>query len=114
MAEHPSFTLAGLLPQCHAVAAGGTAGYIRTRSLPSLIAGVGLGACFGYAGYLLKNNKNYGTELALGSSVLLAGSMVPRVIKTSARAVVPVGLLATGSLATLYYQKKFREFRYGV
>lgn len=96
------------------VAAGGTAGYVRTRSLPSLIAGIGLGSAFGIAGYLLKTNQDYGAELALGSSVLLAGSAVPRVIKTGARAPVPLGLLATGSLATFYYQKKFREFRFGV
>ncbi|KAI2463444.1 transmembrane proteins 14C-domain-containing protein [Annulohypoxylon bovei var. microspora] len=108
MAEHPSFTLAGLL------AVGGTAGYIRTRSLPSIIAGLGLGASYAYSGYLLKNNKDYGAELALGNSVLLLGSAVPRVIKTKARAPVPLGLLVAGALATFYYQKKFREFRFGV
>jgi hypothetical protein len=32
------------------VAVGGTAGYIRTRSTPSLVAGLVLGASYGYAG----------------------------------------------------------------
>ncbi|KAK5098851.1 hypothetical protein LTS08_006229 [Lithohypha guttulata] len=105
MAQHPSFTLAGLR---------GTAGYLRTRSTPSLIAGLGLGASYAYAGYLIKENRDYGTELALGNSVVLFGSAVPRIIKTGGRAPVPLALGATGALATWYYQKKMREFRYGV
>ncbi|KAI1800988.1 transmembrane proteins 14C-domain-containing protein [Daldinia bambusicola] len=108
MAEHPSFTLAALL------AAGGTAGYVKTKSRPSLIAGLGLGVSYALSGYLIKENKDYGTELALGNSVLLLGSAVPRVVKTKARAPVPIGLLVAGALATFYYQKKFREFRFGV
>ncbi|KAJ9201655.1 hypothetical protein DTO166G4_4138 [Paecilomyces variotii] len=108
MAEHPSFTLAALLP------VGGVAGFLRTGSKPSLIAGLGLGASYAYAGYLIKQNKDYGTELALGNSILLLGSAIPRIIKTGAKAPIPLALGATGLLASFYYQKKVREFRFGV
>ncbi|KAH8599125.1 transmembrane proteins 14C-domain-containing protein [Bisporella sp. PMI_857] len=108
MAEHPSFTLAGLL------AVGGTIGYVKGRSVPSLVAGVGLGASYAYAGYLIKQNRDYGTELALGNSAVLLASAVPRIIKTRARAPVPLVLGTVGVLSTYYYQKKVREFRYGV
>lgn len=66
------------------------------------------------SGYLLKQNKDYGSELALANSVLLTGSAIPRIIKTGGRAPVPIALGVVGGLATYYYQKKFREFRYGV
>lgn len=65
-------------------------------------------------GYRIKENQDYGTELALGNSLALLGSAVPRIIKTGGRAPVPIALGATGALATYYYQKKVREFRYGV
>lgn len=65
-------------------------------------------------GYLIKENRDYGTELALGNSILLLGSAAPRIVKTGGRAPVPLALGATGALATWYYYKKFSEFRYGV
>ncbi|KAJ0418204.1 transmembrane proteins 14C-domain-containing protein [Aspergillus carlsbadensis] len=108
MAEHPSITLSALL------SAGGVAGYLKTRSRPSLIAGLGLGASYAFAGYLIKENKDYGTELALGNSLLLFGSGLARSIKTKWRAPVPLALAGAGFLASFYYQKKVREFRFGV
>jgi uncharacterized membrane protein (UPF0136 family) len=65
-------------------------------------------------GYRIKENQDYGTELALGNSIALLGSAIPRIMKTGGRAPVPIALGATGALATYYYQKKVREFRYGV
>lgn len=65
-------------------------------------------------GYLIKENKDYGTELALGNSVVLLVSGLMRTIKTRAKAPIPMALGATGLLASFYYQKKVREFRFGV
>ncbi|KAL2807719.1 transmembrane proteins 14C-domain-containing protein [Aspergillus granulosus] len=108
MAEHPSITLSALL------SAGGVAGYLKTGSKPSLIAGLGLGASYAFAGYLIKENKDYGTELALGNSLLLFGSGIARSIKTQWKAPIPLALAGAGFLASFYYQKKVREFRFGV
>jgi uncharacterized membrane protein (UPF0136 family) len=67
-----------------------------------------------WLGYLLKHNKDNGAELALGSSVVLLGAGTHRIIKSGGRSPLALGLGATGALATYYYQKKVREFRYGV
>jgi uncharacterized membrane protein (UPF0136 family) len=83
------------------------------RQLPGVGVRYGIRADIG-TGYRIKQNQDYGTELALGNSLLLMGSAVPRLIKTGGRAPVPIALGATGALATWYYQKKVREFRYGV
>ncbi|KAF5501916.1 TMEM14 protein-like protein [Colletotrichum aenigma] len=108
MAHHPSFTLAGLL------AVGGTAGFLKTQSKPSLIAGLGLGAAYACSGYLLKENKDYGAELALGNSIVLLGAGASRAIKTGGKAPIPLALTFAGAAATFYYQKKYREFKFGV
>lgn len=54
----------------------------RTRSVPSIVAGVTIGAIYGYAGLLLKDNKDWGVETALAASVLLGGSSIPRALRT--------------------------------
>ncbi|KAJ6088069.1 hypothetical protein N7499_004251 [Penicillium canescens] len=64
--------------------------------------------------YLIKENRDYETELALVDSVILLASAIPRIINTQAKSPVPIILGVTGSLATFYYQKKVLMFRFGV
>ncbi|KAJ3035074.1 hypothetical protein HDV00_004338 [Rhizophlyctis rosea] len=106
MSHHPAYTLAGL------TAVGGIIGYSRTRSTPSLIAGLSFGALYAVSGYLLKENKDYGVELASATSLLLLGAMGPRAART--RKPVPTLLSVVGLAGAGYYGKKWYEFNYGV
>ncbi|KAI9680034.1 MAG: hypothetical protein M1817_005050 [Caeruleum heppii] len=71
-------------------AGGGITGYIRTGSIPSIAAGVTVGALYGLGGYRMQNRQPYGVELALLASVILAGSSIPRAIRTQKP--LPIGL----------------------
>ncbi|RMY85319.1 hypothetical protein D0864_07334, partial [Hortaea werneckii] len=79
-----AFVLAGL------TAGGGITGYLRAGSIPSLAAGCSVGALYALGGYRLQNRASYGVEAALLASVVLAGSSIPRAIKTQKG--LPVGL----------------------
>ncbi|KAI9476082.1 MAG: transmembrane proteins 14C-domain-containing protein [Benjaminiella poitrasii] len=102
MSQHPSYTLAGLC------AVGGVAGFARTRSIPSLVAGLSVGALYGTAGYLIQQNRDYGHETAVAASTLLGGAMIPRAIRT--RKPVPVALSVISLVAGGYYVKKIIEY----
>lgn len=102
--EHPAFTLSGLC------VLGGGIGYLRKRSLPSLVAGVTFGVLYGYAGYLLKQNADWGLELALGSSLTLLVAGIARAIPTNFKKPVPLVLVVLGGASTAYYAKKYNEF----
>ncbi|KAI9727908.1 MAG: hypothetical protein M1828_005313 [Chrysothrix sp. TS-e1954] len=69
-------------------AGGGTMGYVRTGSIPSVAAGVTVGALYGLGGYRMQNRQPYGAEIALLASVVLAGSSIPR----AARSMKPLPL----------------------
>jgi uncharacterized membrane protein (UPF0136 family) len=86
----------------------GIAGFARTRSVPSLVAGLGVGALYGAAGYLIQQNKDYGHETAVAASTILAGSMIPRAIKT--RKPMPIVLSVISLAAGGYYVKKVIEY----
>lgn len=102
MSHHPSYFMAAFCT------AGGIAGYVRTRSIPSLVAGVGVGALYGVAGYIIKENKDYGHETGLAASVIMASSMVPKAIKTHKP--FPVALAICSVTTGAYYTKKIIEY----
>ncbi|EGW34168.1 uncharacterized protein SPAPADRAFT_59605 [Spathaspora passalidarum NRRL Y-27907] len=102
--DHPAFTLAGL------TAIGGIMGYARKGSVPSLVAGITFSALYGTAGYLLKQNADYGLELALGTSAVLLVAGLARSIPTSFKKPLPVVLVALGGASTAYYAKRYNDF----
>ncbi|CAO3625464.1 unnamed protein product [Mucor hiemalis] len=102
MSHHPSYFMAAFCT------AGGIAGYARTRSIPSLVAGVGVGALYGVAGYIIKENKSYGHETGLLASIIMASSMVPKAIKTLKP--FPVALAICSVTTGAFYTKKIVEY----
>lgn len=84
-------------------------GYSKTGSVPSLVAGVGVGSLYGYAGYLIHHHRPYGIETAIGASVLLAGAMVPRAIKTNFQKPVPAVMSVLSLVAGAFFIKKLLE-----
>lgn len=85
-------------------------GFLRKRSTPSLVAGITFGALYGVAGYLLKNNADWGLELALGCSSTLLAAGFSRSSSTGFKKPVPLLLFALGGVSTAYYAKKYNEF----
>lgn len=85
----------------------GIAGYARTRSLPSLVAGVGVGALYGVAAFRISDHKKYAYETAIVASVLMATSMVPKAMKTTKA--FPVTLAVCSVATGAYYTKKLVE-----
>ncbi|KAF2858787.1 hypothetical protein K470DRAFT_118848 [Piedraia hortae CBS 480.64] len=77
-------------------AGGGVTGYARAGSVPSLVAGVSVGSLYALGGYRMAQGQSYGVEIALLASVLLAGSSVPRALKT--RKPLPIGLSAVAAV----------------
>ena len=106
MSHHPSLTLGS------ACILGGFYGFMKTGSKPSLIGGLVTGSLYLTSSYLLKENKDGGLQLAVGTSALLMGSMARRALIV--RAPVPMAMFSMGALATAYYGKALKEDIYGI
>ena len=119
--ELPAYVLGAL------TATGGAVGYARTRSVPSIVAGVTVGLLCksatvaprlrwipsrseravsltdmqdGLGGYRIQNKQPYGVELGLLASVILGGSSIPRAIRLRKPVPVLLSLLATFGIVT--------------
>jgi len=99
--ETPAYILGAL------TAGGGTFGYIKTGSIPSIAAGVTVGALYLIGGYRIQNRQSYGVELALLASIILAGSSVPRALKSQKPLPTGLSLLALYGLYT--YGNAYRQ-----
>ncbi|KAF1811361.1 hypothetical protein P152DRAFT_474955 [Eremomyces bilateralis CBS 781.70] len=79
-------------------AGGGIIGYARTGSIPSVAAGVTVGALYALSGLRLRNRAPYGVEIGLLASVVLAGASLPRAIRTGKPVPIGLSVLATYGL----------------
>ncbi|KAJ7314424.1 transmembrane proteins 14C-domain-containing protein [Mycena albidolilacea] len=93
MSAYPALAMGGFC------VLGGLTGFSRTRSIPSLVAGLGVGAVYLWAGDRIRKGQPNGIESAIGASAVLFASSVPRMGKGP----VPAMLAATASMSGLYY-----------
>ncbi|KAI0642256.1 transmembrane proteins 14C-domain-containing protein [Trametes meyenii] len=101
MSAYPAFIMGTLC------IVGGITGFARTRSIPSLVAGVGVGALYLWSADSLRKGTANGLEAALGASAILFLSSVPR----AAKGPVPAVLTATSAVSAYYYGKTLYAVR---
>jgi uncharacterized membrane protein (UPF0136 family) len=73
---------------------------VRTGSIPSVAAGCTVGALYALGAYRIQQRQPYGVELALLASVILAGSSIPRAIKSQKTLPIGLSLLASFGMWT--------------
>jgi len=81
-------------------AGGGTMGYVKSGSIPSIVAGLTVGTLYLLGGYRVQNRQPYGIELALLASIVLAGSSIPRAIRSQKPLPAGLSVLALYGLYT--------------
>jgi uncharacterized membrane protein (UPF0136 family) len=68
--------------------------------VPSVAAGVTVGALYALGGYRIERRQPYGVELALLASLVLAGSSIPRALRSQKPLPIGLSVLATFGLYT--------------
>ncbi|KAG8945595.1 hypothetical protein FRC04_000642 [Tulasnella sp. 424] len=87
---------------------GGVIGFLRTGSIPSLVAGGGVSALYVWSTYhMLHGDPEKGLQGAFAASAILSASSLPRVRKGP----VPLVLAIAGASTALYYGKQLKELR---
>ncbi|XBW37578.1 hypothetical protein QEN19_003159 [Hanseniaspora menglaensis] len=103
--DHLAFTLGGL------TALGGSMGYFKSQSKPSLIGGLAIGSAYAVSGYYFKNAEvETGLSIALATSSLLTFVGGRRSFATGFKKPVPLVLLSLGSIGLSYYAFKYKQF----
>lgn len=92
--ETPAYIIGAL------TAGGGTFGYVKTGSVPSIVAGLTVGTLYLLGGYRIQRGLSYGVELALLASIILAGSSIPRALRSQKPLPAALSLLALYGLYT--------------
>lgn len=91
-------------------AVGGAIGYLKAKSFPSLIAGLGLGSLMVVSGIVIGKGRDFeGHSLALATSILATGGMGSRAVRTGK--LVPAGIVALAAgVSAAYHGKKAYEW----
>ncbi|KAG5289690.1 transmembrane 14 domain-containing protein [Histoplasma ohiense] len=98
---HNSAAALSLLTSC-----GGIIGYARTGSIASIAAGLCVGAIYAFSYFRFHSQQPHGEELSLIASVMLAGSSIPRALKTRKLVPVSLSLMATYGLIVFWLAYK--------
>ncbi|TBU34125.1 transmembrane proteins 14C-domain-containing protein [Dichomitus squalens] len=101
MSAYPAYVMGTLC------VVGGITGFVRTKSIPSLVAGVGVGVLYLYSADSIRKGTANGLEAALGASALLLLSSLPRASKGP----VPAVLTVTSAASAYYYGKTVLALR---
>ncbi len=92
------------------VSAGALYGYVKARSVHSLVAGVAIGGAFLGSASLIQSNRSLeGHGIAAAASVTLAAAMGARF--ATSKKVMPAGALAAlGLVSSVYQIAKFKQW----
>lgn len=85
-------------------------GYLKAKSVPSLVGGLTFGAAFGMTAYVIQTHDAFvGHSLGATASAVMMGMMGMRYLKT--KKVMPAGVLAgSGLLGLAYHAHKARQW----
>ncbi|KAF8627838.1 hypothetical protein AX15_004255 [Amanita polypyramis BW_CC] len=86
---------------------GGITGFAKSKSIPSLVAGVSVGLLYLWSADAIRKGAPNGMEGALGASALLLLSSLPRVAKGP----VPALLALTSAASGAYYGRLLYNLR---